>query len=228
MTSGLAERPQSDDEQRPHEQAAQRASAEALVNFPLTLRDGAVVHVRPIRADDETRVRAFHARLSPDSIMFRFFRALPVLPEALVKHLTHVDYTTRMALVATLGAGDEEQIIAVVRYEGLSGGEAEVAFLVEDHWQNHGIATALLHRLATYARERGFTTFVAEVLDANHRMREVLRMAGFPHTVRYESGCIEERLDITKNPAAAFGTAGHIDCAGTASTSGAAQGTPIA
>jgi GNAT superfamily N-acetyltransferase len=182
---------------------------ETNVDFLLALRDGTLVRVRPIRADDGERLRAFHARVSPDSIMFRYFRALPVLSEGMVEHLTHVDYATRMALVATLDAGDDEQIIAVVRYEGISAAAAEVAFLVEDRWQGHGIATALLHHLAAHARERGFTAFVAEVMDSNHRMREVLRMAGFPHTVRYESGCVEEYLDITAPPLATFGAANH-------------------
>ena len=177
---------------------------DSLVVFPLTLRDGTIVQVRSIRADDDARLREFHARVSPDSIMFRYFRALPTLPDALVEHLTHVNYTTRMALVATVGSVGDEQIVAVVRYEGMAGGEAEVAFLVEDRWQGHGIATGLLHHLATYARKQGFTTFVADVMVANYHMREVLRNAGFPHSVRYDSGCIEERLDISVSPRASF------------------------
>lgn len=166
----------------------------------LILLDGTVVGFRPLLAEDGDRLQAFHTRLSPDSITLRYFHLVPVLVPAMVEHLTHISYTDRMALVATLGEADDEQIIAVVRHEGLDAGRAEVAFLVEDRWQHHGIATALLHRLAAYARTHGYTTFVAEVLAANAAMREVLRNAGFPYTTAYERGTVEMRLDIRAEP----------------------------
>lgn len=178
----------------------------------LALLDGTMVGVRPIQPEDGDRLRAFHARLSPEAITFRYFHSLPILAPAFVEHLTHVSYTDRMALVATIGQGSDEQIIAVVRYEGLDAARAEVAFLVEDRWQHHGIATALLHRLAAYARALGYTTFVAEVLANNAAMREVLRNAGFPYTTVYDQGTVEMRLDIHGAP--------HFDAALPASSQG--------
>lgn len=166
----------------------------------LTLLDGTVVNFRPLLPDDGDLLQAFHARLSPDSITLRYFHMVPVLVPAMVEHLTHLSYTDRMALVATTDEAGGEQIIAVVRYEGLGGGRAEVAFLVEDRWQHHGIATALLHRLAAYARMQGYTTFVAEVLATNALMREVLRNAGFPYTTAYDQNTVEMRLDIRGDP----------------------------
>ncbi len=167
----------------------------------LTLRDGTALRVRPIHADDTARLRAFHADLSPESIIFRFFRVLPELPLDLAAHFTHVDYENRMALLATSGEGPTEQILAVVRYDRTGPTEAEVAFVVADEWQGHGIATALLYRLAAYARERGFTTFVALTMGSNQRMLDVLRCAGFPHTTSYCQGEVEVRLNITADPA---------------------------
>lgn len=184
---------------QPDRSAGLPASAEHLHGV-LTLIDGTVVNFRPLLPGDGARLQAFHARLSPDSITLRYFHMVPVLVPAMVEHLTHLSYTDRMALVATLGAADGEQIIAVVRYEGLDTGRAEVAFLVEDRWQHHGLATALLHRLAAYARAQGYTTFVAEVLATNALMREVLRNAGFPYTTAYDQNAVEMRLDIRGDP----------------------------
>jgi GNAT superfamily N-acetyltransferase len=165
------------------------------------LRDGTSVGVRPIRPDDDGRLRAFHARLSPQSIHRRFFASLPSLPPAQAERFTHVDYEGRMALVATAGAGAGEAIIAVVRYERVGPETAEVAFVVEDRWQHRGIAGALFARLAEYARARGFTALVAVTLVDNLPMRAVLSHAGYPHTVRYVDGCVEVRLDIGARPA---------------------------
>jgi GNAT superfamily N-acetyltransferase len=164
----------------------------------LALRNGKTIHVRPIRADDTEGLCAFHTRLSTDTVVFRYFRSVPILQEDQAEHLTHVDYESRMALVATTGAGDDEQIIAVVRYERVAPQTAEVAFVVEDRWQGLGIGTALFLRLAQYARGRGFTTFIAEVMASNMHMRNLFSHSGFPSTATYADGCVEVRLDISQ------------------------------
>ncbi len=163
----------------------------------LQLLNGERVHVRPIRPDDTARLQAFHTHLSSDSVVFRFFRYLPVLPQADAEHFTHVDYVNRMALLATEGQGADEHILAVVRYDRMGPGIAEVAFVVADRWQGQGIATALLHRLAAYARLRGITRLLAVTLATNAKMLEVLRHAGYPLSTHYASGEIEITLDIS-------------------------------
>jgi RimJ/RimL family protein N-acetyltransferase len=167
-------------------------------DFPL--RGGGTAHVRAIRPDDRERLRAFHRQLSSESIVFRFFRYKPDLSVEEAARFTQVDYQRRMALVATRRSGEAEEILGVVRYEHIGPATAEVAFVVEDHWQGHGIATTLLHRLADYARRRGYTTFVALTMGNNARMLEVLQRSGFPSTAHTDSGEIEVRLDIRLPP----------------------------
>jgi RimJ/RimL family protein N-acetyltransferase len=181
----------------------ERSDGQQLM-FHVPLRSGGIVLVRPIRPDDTEHLQAFHARLSPESIAFRYFHPVPVLLPEWAERLTHVDYDDRMALVATIGGGADEQIIAVVRYERIDPTTAEVAFLVEDRWHGHGIATQLLYRLAAYAVSRGFTTFVAEIMSTNTTMRDLVRLAGFPFTTKYETGCVEMRMDITNPPSSPF------------------------
>lgn len=164
----------------------------------LMLHSGESFLVRAIRADDTERLREFHRQLSPESIIFRFFRYMPELSVEDAQRFTHVDYEGRMALVATRWSSEREEILGVVRYEHMRPQTAEVAFVVEDHWQGHGIATALLHRLADYARQRGYTTFVAFTMGTNSRMITVLRKSGFPCTIHYATGEVEVHLDITQ------------------------------
>lgn len=173
----------------------------ARLEGPLTLYNGTTIHVRAIRPDDDERLRAFHRQLSPDSIMFRFFHFMPELPGPDAAHFTHLDYVDRMALLATAGEGEADEIFGVVRYDRIAEATAEVAFVVADKWQGHGIATALLYILASYARAIGYTTFVAMTMGSNARMIEVLRNSGFPWTTTYREGTLEARLDITKPPA---------------------------
>ncbi|HEX6799080.1 MAG TPA: GNAT family N-acetyltransferase [Ktedonobacterales bacterium] len=177
--------------------AAARAELLQKMEGSLELLTGERIQVRPIRPGDAARLQAFHSQLSADSVVFRFFRYLPVLPDADAARFTHVDYVDRMALVATDGKGEGERLLAVVRYDRITSDTAEVAFVVADHWQGHGIATALLHRLAAFARLQGITHLLAVTLATNAKMLEVLRHAGYPLSARYISGEVEMTLDIS-------------------------------
>ena len=162
------------------------------------LRNGASVQMRAIQPDDVNRLQEFHARLSADTIVMRYFRVAPVLYTRDARRLTHLDYDRRMALVATIGEGPDERIIGVVRYEPVSETEAELAFVVEDGWQGLGISTKVLARLLRYAAQRGYTTMSAVTMATNVRMRDVLSHTGYPYTARYEDGCLRVTLDISQ------------------------------
>jgi RimJ/RimL family protein N-acetyltransferase len=176
----------------------------------LTTRSGIVVRVRAIQPDDTDRLIAFHTRLSPQTITARYFCPMPVLSRERAEQLTNVDYESRMALVATTGSGDGEQIIAVVRYVHMDGTDprdassAEVAFVIEDRWQGQGLAAQLLYRLAAYASGHGYTALIAQTQADNTRMRNVVRYSGFPFRTTYEDGCIVMRMDITWPPSSPF------------------------
>ncbi|WP_406567744.1 bifunctional acetate--CoA ligase family protein/GNAT family N-acetyltransferase [Actinoallomurus soli] len=71
--------------------------------------------MRPIRAGDAELLREFYARLSPESIYYRFFSPRPQLTDREIEHFTTVDYVDRVALIATIG----DAMVAVVRYDRL-------------------------------------------------------------------------------------------------------------
>jgi acyl-CoA synthetase (NDP forming)/GNAT superfamily N-acetyltransferase len=81
----------------------------------VVLADGGTAHLRPIRAGDAGLLREFYARLSPESIYYRFFSPRPQLTEREIEHFTTVDYVDRVALIATIG----DAMVAVVRYDRL-------------------------------------------------------------------------------------------------------------
>ncbi len=157
------------------------------------LSDGRTVAIRPIKPSDADRIEAFHGRLSPESIYFRFFTPMPKLSEAMLSRFVNVDYVDRMALIALLG----DVIVAVARYDRLPGsGTAEVAFLVDDAHQGRGLATLMLEFLVEAAREAGIHRFIADTLPENARMLRVFRDAGFADTRAFEDGVIRVAFDI--------------------------------
>ena len=159
----------------------------------VVLRDGGVVHVRPIRPQDAEAVHIFHAGQSAESIYLRFFAPLPRLSDKEVARFTQVDYVDRVGLVATLG----DAIVGIARYDRLDDGRAEVAFNISDAHQGRGIGSVLLEHLAAAARERGITRFVAEVLPQNRKMMGVFTEAGYEVSHSYEDGVIALSFDIS-------------------------------
>ncbi|MEV7013516.1 bifunctional GNAT family N-acetyltransferase/acetate--CoA ligase family protein [Streptosporangium sp. NPDC051022] len=159
----------------------------------VVLSDGGTAHVRPIRPADADRLRSFYSRLSEESIYFRFFGPRPRLSEREITRFTNVDYVDRVALIALIGT----EMVAVIRYDRIEPGEAEVAFLVEDAHQGRGVASVLLEHLAETARERGITRFVADVLPANRKMMAVLKQVGYTAQSRFADGVVRMTLDLT-------------------------------
>ena len=155
--------------------------------------DGLHYRVRPIRPDDASLLVAFHGQLSTRSVYLRFFTVHPTLSESEVRRFTTVDYVDRLALVATV----EDRLVGVARYDRAPGAtEAEIAFVVVDEYQHHGIGSRLLDDLADAARARGVRTFRADTLAENHAMLDVFRHTGFPVSAHTEYGTVTLRFPI--------------------------------
>ena len=146
----------------------------------VALKDGSSLHLRPIQMSDEEKLLALFGRLSKQTIYLRFHHVLSHMSKEEARRFCTVDYVNTFALVGTLGEGPEERIIAVGRYARQPGAEiAQIAFEVEDKYQGLGIGTHLLDQLAYIARDKGITTFEAEVLSENRDMMNVLINSGF-------------------------------------------------
>ena len=181
----------------------------------LELKEGARVHVRPIRPEDEPLLREAFARMSERSVYFRFFSPLKRLPDSMARHFARVDYDQRFALVAVthrpsrgvpaarvprddgLEGGvppqnRREHVLGVARYDRAPGTDtAEVAVAVVDDSQRQGIGSGLLRLLADVGREHGIRAFSLVVLPENQSMLGLLRRLGWLHEVRLDGGIYE-------------------------------------
>ncbi len=139
------------------------------------LKDGTRVRIRPILPEDEARLVALHSRLSRDTRYHRFFGEMERLPPDWAHFFANVDYHRRLALVAERIPQGEGLLIGVGRYDfSDKEAEAEVAFVVEDPWQDKGLGTLLLQDLLRAAVARGIQRFRAYVLADNERMLRLL------------------------------------------------------
>jgi GNAT superfamily N-acetyltransferase len=169
----------------------------------VTLADGAVAHLRPIAPGDAASLVEFHRRLSDRTVFLRYFYPHRTLGPEEVAHLTRLDGWDRFALVVEC----EGQMVAVGRFDRTPGRpDAEVAFVVADAYQHHGLGTILLRQLATAARRVGITSLSAEVLTENWRMLALFHATGFPTRSTVECGTVHLEMAIGVEPDGHTGT----------------------
>jgi acetyl coenzyme A synthetase (ADP forming)-like protein len=165
----------------------------------VALRDGATVHIRPIRPEDEGRLLDLLSSLSGDARMLRFFSAGVDLAAA-ARRDSHVDYLDSYGIVATTGS--DGRIVGHGSYARLDPDRAEVAFTIADRYQGRGLGTILLAHLAEMAASNGISRFVAAVLPANYRMLGVFRDSGFPIDTHTDPNEIRVELPTSLTPEA--------------------------
>ena len=144
--------------------------------YKVILKDGRETLIRPICYADKYAVMALYNRLSPETRFLRYHYAKPALTDAELDYFCNVDYYDTFGLVAEMQRGSGIDIVGVGRYNRLLQADtAEIAFLVEDKEQGNGIGTNLMKILSKLAKERGIKTFVAELLNENTIMMDILR-----------------------------------------------------
>ncbi|HEX6029845.1 MAG TPA: GNAT family protein [Tepidiformaceae bacterium] len=164
----------------------------------VVLRDGTVMLIRRMCDEDRPRLERLADRCSPETLRLRFFTPTRHPTAEQLARLVDLDFIRNAAYVATL-EGDEE-IRAIGRLGAESHTVGEVAFIVEDAYQGHGIATELLHHLVAFGRERGYVQFVALMLAENRAMHEVFEHAGYPIRTTWDAGLVRVTVDIRPQP----------------------------
>lgn len=172
----------------------------ARYEFSDTLKDGTPIAIRVARADDRDRIARAFRQLDRETVYTRFFTYKDELGAADFARLDAMDLVDHAMLVVTIGAGDDEAVIAGGSYaahtEADGSRSAEVAFLVEEDYQGNRLASRLLAHLARIARERGIARFVAEVLPGNKAMLAVFARSGLPMRQTREGGVAHVTLDL--------------------------------
>ncbi|HET7362248.1 MAG TPA: GNAT family N-acetyltransferase [Burkholderiales bacterium] len=155
------------------------------------------ITIRAVRPDDRERiVRAFHA-LDRRSVYLRFFSYRKELSAEELRQVTECDGVSRGVLVATMGSGNEETIIALADYARTGTATAHIAFAVEEDFQGRGIGSRLLQDLAKMARRNGILQFEADVLAENTRMLNVFRHSGLRMRTSQSEGVVHATLFLT-------------------------------
>ncbi|TDE46463.1 GNAT family N-acetyltransferase [Nonomuraea mesophila] len=170
---------------------AQPAVEQEGADRGVKLADGAEVTLRPLTSIYREAVRDLHDRCSPESRRFRYFTALPALPERVFDRMC--DRNRGHSLVA----GHDGQVVGLANLLFTSDpGSAEMAVLVEDRWQGRGLGTVMARALVHAARDLGYAEVRATLLSDNVRMRRLLLSLGATLGYTEDPGVVAARLPV--------------------------------
>jgi RimJ/RimL family protein N-acetyltransferase len=178
----------------------------AVRNFVVkeTLKDGVEVTVRAVRPDDGERIHRAFRRLGPETVHNRFMEYKRDVSDAELRHITSVDFRRDVALLVTIGSGEEEAVIGGASYFALDPDApdrgAELAFTVVEDYQRRGVAKSLMRHLIRFARQNGLLRFEADVLTSNLPMLTVFRGSGLPMTLDQDGDTLHVTLSLQPEP----------------------------
>ncbi len=149
----------------------------------VTLRDGQVLQIRPIRPEDEPGFVEMVESLTLEQRRMRFLHPVEELPHAEAARLTQIDYDREMALVAasvnSSPDGPQELWGSVRIICDPDNEHAEFAILVHRKAAGRGLGKLLMRRIIDHARSRGTREILGQVLCENIPMLKVCTGLGF-------------------------------------------------
>ncbi len=156
--------------------ARQRLAA-FITPIPVQMRDGTVLHLRPVLPGDNERTTNGPVEFSGETL-YRRFQSVQSPSKTLMAYLFEVDYQDHFVFVLT--DGPDGPVVADVRFvrDENDPAEAEIAFIVGDAYQGKGIGTFLMAAISVAAGYDGVRRFTARVLTDNVPMRAILDRFG--------------------------------------------------
>lgn len=146
----------------------------------LRTRHGERLNVRFIEPRDTDEIQHYVRSLSSRSRYNRFFGAISELPKGLLHDFLEVGERDRFSIVATMMVDGFDTIVAEARYAFHAETAAlEFGLSVDDRWQGHGIATALMKNLECRAAALGAEHLFGDTLRSNEAMVSLARKSGF-------------------------------------------------
>jgi acyl-CoA hydrolase/RimJ/RimL family protein N-acetyltransferase len=179
----------------------EQVSYPAELEHYATLRDGTEIFFRAIKPVDEPALAEMLYSLSEASVRTRYMTRTVAFPHKDVQQQTNIDYKNSLAIVGLVPGPGGDDIVAIAQYYlDPKTQSAEVAFLVQDEWQQKGMGTFLLDYLMQVARQRGVKRFYAKVLPDNRPMLAIFQNSGYRVNIEFDGDVYNVAYDLTKGP----------------------------
>jgi len=159
------------------------------INTRHTFKQEIKVRFRAIKPSDEEEMRRLFYRFSDQSVYYRYFAPLKVMPHSTMQQYVNVDFSQAVSIVGLVGDPGQGHIIAEARFiKDQRRPWADVAFVVDEQYQGLGVATYLYKLLIRLAKDRGIQGFTADILASNKAMMNVFEKGGEMIRAKLEYG----------------------------------------
>lgn len=163
----------------------------------ITLRDGMELFFRPVKPTDEQALSEMLYSLSRESVQRRYFTHTQTFPHKDVQRLTNIDYEQNLAIVGVVPGPSGPEIVAIAQYfVDPKENAAEVAFIVQDEWQDKGMGTLLFDYIGRIAVRRGVRRFEATVLPSNKAMLQIFHNSGHKVHTEFDGETYQIAMDL--------------------------------
>ncbi|MBU1171475.1 MAG: GNAT family N-acetyltransferase [Proteobacteria bacterium] len=154
-----------------------------------TFKNNTLVRFRSIKPSDEEGMRRLFYRFSDTAVYYRYFTPVTSMPHSKMQSYVNIDYSNTTSIVGLVGDVGQGRIIAEARFVmNKEKTFADIAFVVDEEFQNLGIASYLYKRLIELAKTQGLKGFTADVLSSNREMMKVFNKFGMEVKSRMEDG----------------------------------------
>ena len=160
--------------------------------------------LRPIKAEDEDKLRVFYEKLSPEALRFRFFNSRRHFNHKELTRFTQIDYDREMAFIALYDEDANEEVTGmmagVVRsWIDPDGISSEFSIVVGDDFIGQRLGYILMIKMINYlAHDRGVLQLTGSVLPNNKPMLKLAKRLGFSEEENIKEGFIELVLNLNK------------------------------
>ncbi|MBN2802972.1 MAG: GNAT family N-acetyltransferase [Deltaproteobacteria bacterium] len=159
--------------------------------------DGTLLNIRAMHPTDEPKLTGLIHKLSKETMYYRFMHQIKNIEKKEIQNFVYINHRTDVAIVVTIPEAFGDDIIAIGRYYlDQSTNLAEIAFVVQDDWQNKGIGNTLMKHLALIALRNGISGFTAEVLRENKAMQKVIENSGLKIKSKPNGNVFSYKIDF--------------------------------
>ena len=178
-------------------QAGSRIKRLAIRPYPkeleqdITLKDGSMALLRPIRPEDEEAHREFDNKLTKEDRYKRFFGEIPQFSHEQLAKMTQIDYDREMAFIVTQRRDDVWQTIGVSRVlMDTDNLVAEFAVVVRSDIKGLGLGRILMQSVIDHCKRQKVEKIEGLTLPENAGMIGLAKKLGFKVTRDFEEGTI--------------------------------------
>ncbi|MFH1404404.1 MAG: acetate--CoA ligase alpha subunit [Candidatus Altiarchaeota archaeon] len=140
------------------------------------VKGGENVMLRPIRPEDEPKLKELFQSFSETTMHYRFFHVIRDITHEMLVRYCHNDYDREIAIVAE----HEGRLVGISRLM-FDPGEysAEFAVVVTDSWQKKGLGSKLVKKVIEVGRAKNLDKIYATVIKDNLPMKHLAQSLGF-------------------------------------------------